>query len=80
VRSLAWIIHEPLLRQSILSPGVAFVIRSPRRTAMDRLIKNRPHHHLGGAHRRGALYSARRAPCEKPMENRVLARRRGRVK
>jgi hypothetical protein len=23
--------------------------------------------HLGGAHKRGALYSSRRAPCEKPM-------------
>jgi hypothetical protein len=47
---------------------------------MDRLIKNRQPHHLGGAHRRGALYSAHRAPCEKPMERRVLARRGGRVK
>jgi hypothetical protein len=31
VGSLVWIIHERLLRQSILSPGVAFLVRSPRR-------------------------------------------------
>jgi hypothetical protein len=41
---------------------------------MDYRIKNRPPHHLGGAHRHGALYSAHRAPCEKPTEGRVLAR------
>ena len=35
---------------------------------MDYRSKNRPPHHLGGAHRRSALYSARRAPCEKPAE------------
>jgi hypothetical protein len=29
-------------------------------------IKKRPAHHFAGAHRRGALYSSRRAPCEKP--------------
>jgi hypothetical protein len=40
---------------------------------MDYLIKNRPVHQLAGAHKRGALYSAR-APCEKPTEGRVLAR------
>ena len=30
---LAWIIHEGLLRQPMLSPGGAFLVRSPRRTA-----------------------------------------------
>ncbi|MDQ6734961.1 MAG: hypothetical protein M3Z35_12765, partial [Nitrospirota bacterium] len=33
---------------------------------MDHRIKNRPAHQLVGAHKPGALYSARRAPCEKP--------------
>ncbi|MDQ6734424.1 MAG: hypothetical protein M3Z35_09985 [Nitrospirota bacterium] len=42
---------------------------------MDHRIKNRPAHQLAGAHKRGALYSARRAPCEKPTEGRVSARR-----
>jgi cell filamentation protein len=30
---LAWIIHEHLLQQPILSPGAAFLVRPPRRTA-----------------------------------------------
>jgi hypothetical protein len=30
-----------------------------------KVIKKRLAHHLAGAHRRGALYSARRAPSEK---------------
>ncbi|MDQ6734348.1 MAG: hypothetical protein M3Z35_09585 [Nitrospirota bacterium] len=63
---LAWIIHEHLLRQPILSPGGSFLVRPPRRTVMDHCIKNRPAHQLAGAHKRGALYSARRALCEKP--------------
>lgn len=41
---------------------------------MDHRIKNRPAHQLAGSHKRGALYSAHRAPGEKPTEGRVLAR------
>src|SRR5687768_3737416 len=72
-RLLARIIHEYLLQQPIPSPSVAFLIRSPRRTARNRGIKKRPAHHLAGAHKRGALYSSRRAPCEKPRQASISA-------
>ncbi|SLM44686.1 hypothetical protein NSND_62119 [Nitrospira sp. ND1] len=55
-----------VLRRPILSSGGAFLVRPPRWAAMDGDIKNRPAHQLAGAHRRGAIYSSRRAPCEKP--------------
>jgi hypothetical protein len=72
---LARIIHEHLLHRPILSPGVAFLVRSPRRTANNCGIKKRPAHHLAGAHKRGALLFI--APCalrEAHGKGRVLAR------
>src|SRR5688500_1918496 len=79
---MAWfltrIIHERLLQRPTFSPGGAFLVRSPRRTATakgtrtGRLTRTRPAHHLAGVHRRDAPYSARRGPRRRAQTWRAL--------